>query len=235
MSQSQPHVNSAMVKHIVNLLTHGNSHEWKQLYRKKHFHEELAVRCSEAYCMDFEYAERGLFYAFVHDHFIKGEAMDYLEFGVAGGESMRSWVDINRNPDSRFYGFDSFEGLPEDWNCPKGTFSQGGNAPDIRDERVTFINGLFQDTLDEFSRQFVPKSRLVMHMDADLYSSTLYSLMNFNRHIRKGTIIFFDEFTARSCTDEFAAMQDYCEACYRDYKIIATRSDHVKLAVEITN
>lgn len=234
MAQPQNHVNSTMVKQVIDLLTNGNSNEWKQIYRKKHFHEELMNRCAEAYCMDFDYSKRNHFYKFVHDQFIKGEPIDYLEFGVAGGESMRCWVDVNKSPHSRFYGFDSFEGLPEDWNCPKGTFTQGGNAPDIGDDRVTFINGLFQDTLDAFSKQYAPENRLVMHMDADLYSSTLYALMNFDRHIENGTIIFFDEFTARSCTDEFAAMQDYCEACYRDYKIIATRSDHVKLAVEIT-
>ena len=42
-----------------------------------------------------------------------------------------------------------------------------------------------------------------------------------------------DEFTARNCTDEFAALRDFCRACRRDYKIVAARRDMVKLAVEM--
>lgn len=70
-------------------------------------------------------------------------------------------------------------------------------------------------------------------MDADLYSSTLYCLLHLDRYIEPGTIVLFDEFTARECTDEFAALQDYGAVCYRDYKVLVSRSDYVKLAVEI--
>ena len=136
---------------------------------------------------------------------------------------MVSWLTINKHEESRFFGFDSFEGLPEDWIDAKGSYSTSGNIPDIDDERVTFVKGLFQDTVDQFSLEFNPKNRLVLHMDADLYSSTLYVLMNIDRHIKPGTVIFFDEFTSRSFTDEFAALQDYCTACYREYAIVAKR------------
>ena len=71
-----------------------------------------------------------------------------LEFGVFNGYSIHHFAEINRNPASKFIGFDSFEGLPEDWTpkCPKGTFSQSGQLPEVRDSRITFVKGWFSDT-----------------------------------------------------------------------------------------
>jgi len=52
----------------------------------------------------------------------------YLEFGVWKGDSTRRWSQLLRNKDSRIHGFDSFEGLPEDWNdeIKSGHFSTRG-------------------------------------------------------------------------------------------------------------
>lgn len=47
-------------------------------------------------------------------------------------------------------------------------------------------------------------------------------------------MLLFDEFTARKYTDEFAALQDWCKACQRDYRFLAYRRDQVKLVIEIT-
>src|SRR5437773_2701649 len=58
--------------------------------------------------------------------------LDYLEFGVAAGRSLRWWVEHNLDAKSRFTGFDTFHGLPEAWDwMAAGTFSTQGQLPDI--------------------------------------------------------------------------------------------------------
>src|SRR5215216_4984279 len=38
--------------------------------------------------------------------------VNYLEFGVAGGQSFDWFMEQNADHNSRFYGFDTFDGLP---------------------------------------------------------------------------------------------------------------------------
>ncbi len=54
-------------------------------------------------------------------------AIDYLEFGVFRGETLRAWSRLNSNPGSRLFGFDSFEGLPEDWR-PRSQLKVGSGG-----------------------------------------------------------------------------------------------------------
>jgi O-methyltransferase len=166
------------------------------------------------------------FYRYVHGEVCGGTAIDFLEFGVYQGNSIRFWSQMNRDPQSPFVGFDSFEGLPEKFskNWPKGRFDVGGEVPQIDDERVSFVKGWFQNTLPGFLDGFTPRSRLVVHNDSDLYSSTLFTLVSLHRLLVPATVIIFDEYTV--AMHEFRAFADYRSAFWRSAHPVAMTSDY---------
>jgi O-methyltransferase len=163
-------------------------------------------------------------YEFLNSTILAGEPVDYLEFGVYQGYTINYWSRINPDPNSRFFGFDSFEGLPEDWSgafvrVPKGTFTTDGVAPEIDDPRISFHKGWFQKCLPIFLRTFNPLNRLLIHCDADLYASTLYVLCTLHPVLRPGSLIAFDEFSG--ATDEFRAFVDYTSAFLQNFRVVA--------------
>jgi Macrocin-O-methyltransferase (TylF) len=118
----------------------------------------------------------------------------YLEFGVFKGYTMSQWSVLLKNPETRFVGFDSFEGLPEDWafDYPKGTFTAHGAIPQIADPRVNLVKGWFEDTVPKYA--FVERESLVVFFDADLYSSSIFVLRALKSRIKVGTTLIFGEF-----------------------------------------
>jgi hypothetical protein len=127
------------------------------------------------------------------------EPLNYLEFGVFQGASIRFWSNILTDESSRLDGFDSFEGLPENWGlqCPRNTFDTRGIIPVIDDSRVHLHKGWFQDSVPSFLKDFEPRQPLVLHLDADLYSSTAFILKQMQPFLRSGTLLIFDEFADR--------------------------------------
>jgi hypothetical protein len=147
----------------------------------------------------------------------------YLEFGVYKGAATKYWSKLLRNPSSNLHGFDSFEGLPEDWllHSPKGHFSLSGMIPQIDDPRVRFFKGWFNETLPGYE---CPKHDvLVLNFDADLYSSTILVLNRFENAIVPGTYIYFDEFNHQF--HELRAFDEFIKRTGMKYSIVgATRS-----------
>ena len=98
-------------------------------------------------------------------------------------------------PNIIVYGFDSFEGLPEDFEngYTKGKFRLN-ELPIVR-SNVKLVVGLLQESLEPFLNEHIEKVAF-MHIDADLYSSTKYVLFKIAEHnrLQKGTVIQFDEF-----------------------------------------
>lgn len=135
----------------------------------------------------------------------------YLEFGVFAGESLRAWTQLNLNQASLFVGFDTFEGLPESWaGLPQGYFSTDGNIPLIEDVRVRFEKGLFQDTVGAAFRKidFSEYDHVVVHFDADLYSSTVFSCTQILQFIPQFYAIF-DEFAGDEARAFYALERAY--------------------------
>lgn len=112
-----------------------------------------------------------------------------LEFGVYTGETLRL-IAADRGGD--VHGFDSFEGLPEDWRTgfPAGTFDVAG-LPDVPGAEL--VVGWFDDTLPGFLDRH-PGPVDFLHVDGDLYSSARTVLNLVGPRLRAGSVIVFDEF-----------------------------------------
>lgn len=113
------------------------------------------------------------------------------EFGVAGGRSINHIAKYF--PSQAVYGFDSFEGLPEDWGTVmhKGEYKQA-NLPKVH-SNVILVEGLFDESLEPFLAKH-PGKALFLHIDCDLYKSTKTVFDLIGPRIESGTVIAFDEF-----------------------------------------
>jgi O-methyltransferase len=159
------------------------------------------------------------------------EPIEYIEFGVHRGFSFGWWLRANKNPESRFYGFDTFEGLPEDW----GTYGKGEMAaamPKFDDSRYTMVKGLFQDTLLNFmeSKQKTG-SRKVIHLDADLFSSTLFVLTTLAGELKSGDILIFDEFSVPN--HEWMAYSVFVKSFYVKTELVAAANNYFHVAFKV--
>ena len=160
------------------------------------------------------------------------QAIDYLEFGVGQGHSFDWWVVNNTDAGSQFTGFDTFTGLPEKWGYfNEGAYSAGGKFPAKSDGRCSFQTGLFQDTLDRFLESFQGSRKTVIHLDADLYSSTLFVLTRIASKLKAGDILFFDEFGVP--THEFRAFSDFVWAYRVKYKLLGAVNNYMQIAIRI--
>jgi O-methyltransferase len=171
----------------------------------------------------------------VSEHLSPEDRIYYLEFGVYRGDSYIVWVEGNKNPQSKFAGFDTFTGLPEDWGSVKaGSFSAGGRIPQIPDPRSKFYVGLIQETLPAFATTLNAQERKIIHIDVDIYSASMITLILLQPCLRKGDIIIFDDFfTFTKATHEYKSFEDFFSLYPLSYKpLYKCRDGH--LVIEIT-
>lgn len=136
-----------------------------------------------------------------------------LDLGVWIGWSTRLTADTSGRT---VYGFDTFEGLVEDWQIDdqimvkRGTFSLSEPLAQrfIRDTGVTlddglppalgrdvqFIKGTTYDTLAPFLADRPDAPIALFHMDLDTYESCLHALETCKDRFVEGSILIFDEY-----------------------------------------
>lgn len=114
------------------------------------------------------------------------------EFGVFNGNSLRIIRNFRKPP---VFGFDSFEGLPEQWDFGSDKHEKGHfttNKPKDLPIGTYLVDGFFDKSLPEWVRAQTESIKLI-HIDSDLYSSAKTVLSILDSKIEKDCIIIFDE------------------------------------------
>jgi hypothetical protein len=145
---------------------------------------------------------------------------DYYEFGLYKGYSFFSAYMVAKKlglSDTRFFGFDSFRGLPpvEDIDKTGKQFFEGQFAYNKKNveknlrkhgmdfDKVQLIEGFFEDTLDEeLKRNLKAGHAGVVMLDCDLYSSTSTALDWLDGLIADKTVVIFDDWYSFTEGDE---------------------------------
>ncbi|HWB95741.1 MAG TPA: TylF/MycF/NovP-related O-methyltransferase [Bryobacteraceae bacterium] len=155
----------------------------------------------------------------------------YCEFGVFQGKTINF---IASRTQSEVHGFDSFEGLPEDWRpgMDKGAFVVK-NLPAVR-PNVRLYKGWFNETLPGFVKDHTGPIAF-LHLDADLYSSTKTVFEFLGDRIVPSTVIQFDEYFNYSGWQqgEHQAFTEFCAERKIEFRYLGYTSNDEQVAVQI--
>lgn len=126
------------------------------------------------------------------------------ELGVYKGGSLKIMADAY--PDRKFWGFDTFEGLPKvDWNESEphnpGDFNDTSleavqdflkNNPNVR-----LVKGYFPESIKGFENEV--KGLSFVHVDTDFYQSVKACIDYFYPLLKPGGVIAFDDYEWPAC------------------------------------
>jgi len=159
-----------------------------------------------------------------------------LEFGVFKGTTINHLA--RQAPDRHFFGFDSFTGLPDHWAGSRYSavnFDRGGKKPRVP-ANVSLVEGWFDKTLPDFlARQQQPIG--FVHVDCDIYASTMTVLELTLPRLTPGAIIVFDEFFNYKGYElhEYKAFFEAAERFKVSYHFIAYGGQQVAVKIEAVN
>jgi len=174
-----------------------------------------------------------------------------MEFGVWQGRTLKVISDHFSN--QTVWGFDSFEGLPEPWfmmssqsgpGHPAGKFALDKEelsqvVDQFSKKKVSLVPGWFNQTIGPWMNDN-PGAISFLHVDCDLYSSTLDILTLLNDRIVPGTVIVFDEMYPWNNLDrydlweqgEFQALGEWVRNHKRSFRTLY-RSEHQQCSIEV--
>ena len=176
-----------------------------------------------------------------------------VEFGVYQGLTLK--IISDHFSKQTVWGFDSFEGLPETWfkksevgsrqaQHPPGRFALGQDELQVivnqfAKRKVTLVPGWFNQTIVPWMNDN-PGVVSFLHIDCDLYSSTIDILNLLNDRIVPGTVIVFDEmypwndFKQYDLWEqgEFRALSEWIHRHQRSFRTLY-RSEHQQCSIEV--
>lgn len=217
---------------------HSTGFDWAQLVKMPTVDEEWHTghQIMNFYPKDKDYRDSPAAAAIVAEHFGDAVALNtdaailkfgsdhvtlpgaFIEMGVCTGKTINFVAALN--PEQRIWGFDSFDGLPEQWArpdiaVPQGTFrvNVDGWMPPVL-HNVSLVKGMFHETLPPFKEQVLKSTPIAfLHVDCDIYASTKEIFDQLADNIVPGTVIVFDEFYNYPGAEEheFKAFQEFLD------------------------
>jgi len=151
---------------------------------------------------------------------VKNACVDglFMEFGVWQGRSINY---ISSCTDRIVNGFDSFEGIPDEWEgMPSGSYSTYNKLPEVN-PNVRLHKGWFSDSLPVFI-QTHPEPIAFINIDCDTYMSTKTIFDLLGDSIVTGTVIVFDEYFCfpKWQEHEYKAFSEYLSSSGHKYEYL---------------
>jgi O-methyltransferase len=165
---------------------------------------------------------------------------DYFEFGLFKGYSFwyaqKTASSLGLNT-MRFFGFDSFAGLPNVSDADKSTsdeFYEGQYACSkdkvvdnllshgVNWERTFLVEGFFSDSLThQTKREYFMREAAIALIDCDLYSSTVDVLNFLSDRLMEGSILIFDDWNCFNGNDRKGQRRAFREFLKRNPEVTA--------------
>jgi hypothetical protein len=157
-----------------------------------------------------------------------------LEFGVYKGGMIN--YQARRFSKLQFVGFDSFEGLQEQWNgmFPAKTFDVGGKLPRVR-RNVTLVKGWFSQSVPKWKEENPDlRTPLLIHIDCDTYNATVDVMELCSEYVEHGIIMHFDDYFGfpNWRNGGFKALKEYSERLGWRLTYLSYGTKEVSVAVE---
>jgi len=132
---------------------------------------------------------------------------DYYEFGVFRGGSMLAATRATKSSAvGRFFGFDSFCGLPKpvgidseeklkkgDFACSRADVERYLGSHGVDMGLVTLVDGTYDRLTEEHKTSLSMGPASVVLIDCDLYASAVQALSFVESLLRDGTVVLFDD------------------------------------------